>query len=115
VSPSLTRISLILKSYSTASGRNIGGDGGVRDQQQRRCGDGWVGGFQPKKHSRDLASRAFFQAATLPTSESDIARPPEARHSTFILESRLLHEPLPIHVTNETNLKVECRGCTGVI
>ena len=32
-----------------------------------------------------------------------------ARHSTFGLESRSLHEPLPVHVTTAVNPKVECR------
>src|SRR5439155_27167249 len=33
-----------------------------------------------------------------------------ARHSTFGLESRSLHEPLPVHVTTAVNPKVECRA-----
>ena len=32
------------------------------------------------------------------------------RHPTFILAAGLLHEPLPIHVTNEQSLKLECRS-----
>ena len=33
-----------------------------------------------------------------------------ARHSTFGLESRSLHEPLPVHVTTHTSPKRECRA-----
>src|SRR6266849_148585 len=32
-----------------------------------------------------------------------------SRHSTFGLESRSLHEPLPVHVTTHINPKRECR------
>ncbi len=33
-----------------------------------------------------------------------------AWHSTFGLKSRSLHEPLPVHVTTQTNPKRECRA-----
>src|SRR5262249_47953069 len=35
---------------------------------------------------------------------------PLARHSTFGLELRSLHEPLPVHVTTHTSPKRKCRA-----
>src|SRR5262245_60338471 len=87
---------------------------------QEECsdyGNKGLPGIPSTRHARSsLLERSHDRAHTICGPQSvycgGLGHP--ARHSTLGLESRLLHEPLPVHMSIHTSPKVECRAAGPV-